>query len=165
MQVPKRRYDKVYERPDANISQAKFDELKNKLDKLKNVSRFKAMSEVARLAEMGDFSENHAYQVAKGRLRGINAKILELEDYFKYVTVIKPDVNKTQVKLGDRVTIKQDGRVKEYLILGPLESNPLQGVISHKSPIGSALMARRVGDSFKVALANKEVLIEVINIS
>lgn len=164
MQVPKRRYDKVNERQDPHISESKFCELKNKLQKLKNVSRFQAMSEVARLAEMGDFSENHAYQMAKGRLRGINARILELEDYFKYVVVIKSGASKSQVSLGATVKLRQDGKDKAYQILGPLEADPLQGIISHKSPIGSALMSKRVGDIFTVQLANKTVTIEILAI-
>jgi transcription elongation GreA/GreB family factor len=164
MQVPKRRYDQIIERQDPHISEAKFTELKSKLERLKNISRFKWMSEVARLAEMGDFSENHAYQMAKGRLRGINAKILELEDYFKYVVVIKSGGTKQRVQLGDRVTIKQGDKLKSYQVLGPLEADPLKGIISHKSPIGEALMGKRVGDRLRVQLVNKEVEVEVMAI-
>lgn len=164
MQVPKRRYDKIYERPDPHISEAKFNELKNKLDRLKNHSRYTAMEEVARLAEMGDFSENHAYQVAKGRLRGINARIIELEDYFKHVIIIKNEKDKSDIKLGDTVSLLQDGKPKTYQLLGPLEADPLKGIISHKSPIGAALVGHKVGDKFTVKLATKTVKIEILKI-
>ncbi|MFH0814829.1 MAG: hypothetical protein V1902_01950, partial [Candidatus Falkowbacteria bacterium] len=79
MRVPTRRAEKNIKNTfDPFITQTKFDELKIKLEKLKK-SQPTAISEVQRLAEMGDFSENAAYQMAKGRLRGINQRILELE--------------------------------------------------------------------------------------
>jgi transcription elongation factor GreA len=164
MRVPTRRYDKVYERADPHISRAKFDELKNKLEKLKNITRFRAMSEVSRLAEMGDFSENAAYQIAKGKLRGINAKIIELEDYFKTVKIIEPNADKSVVELGSVVRIKIDGREKTYEILGSVETDPLSGIISHNSPLGSALLGKKVGAIFKLPLAKKKAEIEILEI-
>ncbi|MDD4412628.1 MAG: GreA/GreB family elongation factor [Patescibacteria group bacterium] len=165
MQIPKRRYDKVYERPDINITDARFEELKNKLDKLKNVSRFKAMAEVARLAEMGDFSENHAYQMAKGRLRGINAKILEIEDYLNNVVIIKVDKADGLVKLGSTVTLETGGQQKIYQILGGTETDPVAGIISQQSPLGQALLGKHIGDRIEVCLPKRTVVYHIVDIS
>lgn len=164
MRIPKRRYDKIYQRPDPHISEVKFNELKNKLDRLKNHSRFQAMAEVARLAEMGDFSENHEYQIAKGRLRGINARILELADYLKHVVIIQPQSNKDKINLGDSVTIKFKGQEKTYQLLGPLEADPFKNIISHQSPLGSCLINRRVGDKFTTHITNQPAEIEILKI-
>lgn len=165
MQIPKRRYDKVYERPDINITDARFEELKNKLDKLKNVSRFKAMAEVARLAEMGDFSENHAYQMAKGRLRGINAKILEIEDYLNNAVIIKVDKADGLIRLGSTVTLETEGQQKIYQILGGTEADPQAGIISQQSPLGQALLGKHIGDKIEVRLPKKTVVYHIIKIS
>lgn len=165
MQIPKRRYDKVYERPDINITDARFEELKNKLDKLKNVSRFKAMAEVARLAEMGDFSENHAYQMAKGRLRGINAKILEIEDYLNNAAIIKVNKADGLIRLGSTVMLETDDQQKIYQILGGTETDPQAGIISQQSPLGQALLGKHIGDRVEVRLPKKTVVYHIVKIS
>ncbi|MHB8903906.1 MAG: GreA/GreB family elongation factor [Patescibacteria group bacterium] len=81
MQTPYRKYDKIpRQKSDPHITEDKFEELKNKLAKLKNIQRPREAEEVKRLAAMGDFSENAGYQLAKSRLRGINQRILDIED-------------------------------------------------------------------------------------
>jgi transcription elongation factor GreA len=166
MQVPKRKPGKyTHLKPDPCLTEKKFNELKGKLEKLKNFSRPQAAEEVKRLAEMGDFSENAAYSIAKGRLRGINQKILELEYHLKGAKIIRPIKNIETVQLGHRVTIESASQQKTYLILGSSEANPFGGVISHNSPIGSALIGHKVGDKVKVKLVGKEVEYEIIKIT
>ncbi|MDP2830549.1 MAG: transcription elongation factor GreA [bacterium] len=165
MRVPIRKPGQyTHLKPDPHITEEKFKELKDKLEKLKKVSRPRAVKEVKRLALDGDFSENAAYQIAKGRLRGINQRIMEIEDHLKRAIIIKPQENKERVRLGHRVTIEAVGQEKTYLILGSSETNPKEGIISHNSPIGSALIGRKVGDRVKVQLANKEVEYKIIKI-
>lgn len=151
MQVPKRKPGKfAHLKVDQNITEEKFEELKAELEQLKKFKLPRAAEEVATLAQMGDFSENAAYQMAKGRLRGINQRILELEDQLKYAVLIKPSKNAQTVGLGHKVTIESGGIDKTYLILGSAETNPLKGVISQNSPLGSALMGRRLGETIKI---------------
>lgn len=164
MQTPKRKLGKyAHLKPDENITEEKYKELKNKLERLKR-NHPGAAAEVKRLAEFGDFSENAEYQIAKGRLRGINQRILDIEDQMKRAVIIKPAKNKNIVKLGHKVTVEVDGKIKTYLILGPAEANPLEGIISHKSPLGSELMDRMVGDKVKVRLKDKKVEYKIIKI-
>lgn len=165
MQVPKRKSGKYNNlKPDPHITQAKFNELKGILERLKKVSRPMAIEESKRLAEMGDFSENAAYSMAKGRLRAINEQILELEDQLKNAQVIDQFKNKETVQLGHKVTIETVGKRKTYLILGSTETNPTNGIISHNSPIGSALMGHKVGDKVKFQQINKVIECKIINI-
>lgn len=164
MQVPIRKPGKyTHLQPDPNLTQAKFDELKLELDRLKTVKQPRAILEVKRLAEMGDFSENAAYSIAKGRLRGINDRITELTEYFKRVVIITPK-NTGVVQLGSTVTVEINGKQKTYTILGSSETDPASGVISHKSPVGAALMGHRVGDIVEIQLAGKRVGCRVVDI-
>ena len=157
MQVPHRKAGQFSNiKADPFLTEEKLLELKNKLDHLKKVSRPRSMAEVARLAELGDFSENVAYQMAKGQLRGINDAIENLEDQINKAVVIKPQ-RADRVELGHKVTISSEGEEKTYQILGSSETSPGQGIISHNSPIGSALMGRRVGEIVKIKLKDKEV--------
>lgn len=164
MQIPYRKPGKYsLVKRDPQITAAKFEELKKKLEKLKK-TRPEAAAEVARLAELGDFSENAEYQLAKGRLRGINYKILELESELNQAEIIEPKKDTEEIQLGHTVTVKSDGKQKTFQILGSQETNPTKGVISHQSPLGAALVGRKVGEKVKVKLTNQEVIYEIIKI-
>ena len=164
MRVPIRKPGKyTHLKPDPNLTEDKFNELKNKLERLK-AAQPSAIKEVKRLAEMGDFSENAAYQIAKGHLRGINQGILELTEQLKKARIIKSTGNKDRVGLGCKVTVEISGQKKIYLILGSAETDPNQGVISHNSPLGAALIGKKVFDSVRIKLGNKEVECEIVKI-
>lgn len=149
--------------PDPHLTEAKYNELKEKLAELK-VKQPQAIKEARRLAEMGDFSENAAYQMAKGRLRGLNDRIFELEEHLKMAIIIKPTSKPGQVQLGSRVTISLSGKTKTYLILGSSEIDLSRDIISHNSPIGFALMGKKTGDNFTIQLAGKEVIGKIIKV-
>lgn len=175
MQLPKRKPGKyTHLKPDQYLTEAKFSELKSKLERLK-FNRPRLAEEVKKYASDGDFSENAAYQIAKGRLRGANQKILELEDQIKRAIIIKPVKNINTVGLGCNVTVAtadgkpprqiwRGGKQKTYLILGSAETNPQAGVISHRSPLGSALIGRMVGDKVKIKLADRQVEYKIVKI-
>jgi transcription elongation factor GreA len=152
-------------KPDPHLTPEKYLELKNKLEKLKKVSRPRAAEEVKFLASDGDFSENAGYQMAKGRLRGINQRILDIEDHLKRAIIIRPRVNNGRVGLGSRVSVKVGGQEKTYLILGSSETDPSAGIISHNSKIGSALMGHRVGDTVRVQLPKREAVYKILSIT
>ena len=81
MRVPIRKGDpRLDKKIDPAMTEVKYHELQKKLDFWKRVKRPEEAEEVKRLALMGDFSENVGYQVAKGRLRGLNQRILDLEN-------------------------------------------------------------------------------------
>lgn len=165
MRVPTRRSEK-YSRPklDPHITAKKYQELVDKLHHLKKVSRLRSMKEVATLAEMGDLSENAAYQIAKGKLRGINQLMLDLENQIKKAVIIQPRKNNASVRLGSSVTILRNGKEKTYLILGSSEVDPMKNIISHNSPLGELLIGKRVGETVDLPIQNKLVTITILKI-
>lgn len=164
MQVPKRKPGKYAQvKKDPHITKAKFVASKNKLERLK-ASQPPAIQEVRRLAELGDFSENVAYQMAKGKLRSINQKILELENQINHAVIIEPNQTTGVVELGSIITIEFDDQEQTYQILGSAEANPTKGIISHNSPIGFALMGHRVGDIVELPRKNKVIKYKVIKV-
>jgi transcription elongation factor GreA len=165
MRVPIRKGGQyTHLKPDNNITQDKYDEMKANLERLVKVVRPRAAEEVKRLAEFGDFSENAEYQIAKGKLRGINQRILELEDHIGHAIIILPNKNSHTVQLGSLVTVEIGGKQRTFQILGSSQTDPGSGVISHKSPIGLALMGAEVGETVTVKLANKNVDYKIISI-
>ncbi len=165
MQVPYRKPGKyAMMKQDPMLTAEKAQELKNKLDTLKSYSRPKAAEEVRRLAEFGDFSENVEYQIAKGKLRGINNAILTIENQLKNAVVIEPNNQHETVAVGHTVTIKNGEKEKKYLILGSTETNPAQGVISHVSPLGSALIGKRTEETVQIKTGDKEITYKIVKI-
>ena len=165
MRVPTRKPGQhAYQKPDPHITLDKFNELKNKLEKLKKFSQPRSIIEVKRLALDGDFSENAAYQIAKGRLRGINQRILEIEEHLKRAEIIQAPKNKERVQLGHYVTVEVASKAKTYLLLGSAETDPTAGVISHNSPLGSALLNHKVGDKIQIKLADKNIEYKITGI-
>lgn len=164
MQIPIRKPGKyTHSKSDPHLTAAKLTELKRELENLK-LRRPLAAAEIKRLAAMGDLSENAAYTLAKGRLRNLNQRIMELTEQLKSATVIAPAKNASVVQLGHRVTIAIAGQQKTYQLLGSAETNPSQGIISHRSPIGAALIGRQVGDSVIYKSATKNIECKIIKI-
>lgn len=164
MQVPYRKPGKYSQIPgDPTMTQKKFLELQKKLERLK-ASQMPAAKEVSRLAELGDFSENVEYQLAKGKLRGINQGILNIEKQLNTANIIQAPRQYERVEVGHTVTIESDGTQKHYTILGSTETNPAQGIISQHSPIGSALLGKKIGERVKVVIAGREVEYIIIHI-
>ncbi|MDD5071443.1 MAG: GreA/GreB family elongation factor [Patescibacteria group bacterium] len=163
MQVPIRKAGKYTNlKPDAHLTLEKLAELKIKLEKLRGV-RPRLARDVKELSTTGDFSENAGYQMAKGRLRGINQRILDLEEMIKNAVIIKPKKSGV-VELGSTVIAEVAGKEKKYKILGSSETDPERGVISHNSAVGRGLLGRRAGETVKIKLGNKEVVYKVIKI-
>ncbi|MEK7643999.1 MAG: GreA/GreB family elongation factor [Patescibacteria group bacterium] len=164
MQIPYRRPGKYSQiKNDPFLTVAKFDELEHKLARLKK-SHPAAAAEVRRLAELGDFSENVEYQLAKGKLRGLNNAILAIERQIIDAEIIIPETQKNRVQIGHIVTIVCAGVKRKYHLLGSAETNPQKGIISHHSPIGAALIGKKLNDCVKIRLASKAVVCEILKI-
>jgi len=164
MRVPIRKPGKYAEiKPDRHITQAKFAELQAKLARLL-ASRPAAIEEVQKYAFEGDFSENAPYQIAKGRLRSINQKILEIEEALRQAEIIKNNGPKDRVELGSSVTVEINKQIKSYRILGSAETDPRSGIISYRSPFGAALMGHSSGELIKIRINNKEIICRIIKI-
>ena len=149
---------------DPKMTQEKYEELKKKLDFWLKIKRPREAEEVKRLALMGDFSENVGYQIAKGRLRSLNQRIIELEKLLGRVEIIENPTNSETVVVGSEVIIESSAKQKKYKILGSSESNPSEGIISHVSPLGSALLGKRVGEEFEFGTNGKKKVYKIIEI-
>ncbi|MEK7623126.1 MAG: GreA/GreB family elongation factor [Patescibacteria group bacterium] len=147
---------------DPLLTEAKFAQLKKELEKLKQKQK-PAAAEVSRLAELGDFSENVEYQLAKGRLRGINQRILELEFQVNRAEIIKPKSSNV-IQIGHTVTLQSGDKILVYQILGSSETNPQKGIISHTSPLGAALLGHRVGKKIIMKTTDEEIEYTVVKI-
>jgi transcription elongation factor GreA len=165
MQQPIRKADKYLRgKPDPKMTQAKYDKLAADLARMKKM-RPPLAAEVKRLAAMGDFSENAAYQIAKGSLRGLNQRMLDIEDQLANAEIILPNKNNSRVSLGNFVTVEISGKQKTFQILGSTETDPSRGIISASSPIGAALLGKKIGETARIKLASKNAEYTILGIS
>lgn len=161
MRVPIRKGDaRLATKIDPAMTAEKYRELKAKLEFMIKVKRPREAEEVKRLALMGDFSENAGYQLAKGRLRGLNQRIIDLEKLLARAEIIQTPQD-GRIALGSYVTIKRiddqvDRPAKTYRILGGSETDPSGGIISHQSPLGNALLGKQAGDKIRISLKEQE---------
>jgi len=164
MQLPKRKPGKFTNVPfDPQMTQEKYDDIATNLARLKK-KKIPAATEVRRTAQNGDFSENAAYQHAKGRLRGILSRIDILTEQLARAVIIKK-VSSGKVEIGNTVTVEMNGAQKVFTILGSSQTDPSKGIISYQSPIGSALMGKKAGESYVIKLADVDVECKVLEIN
>lgn len=146
------------------MTRQKAEELEKELHKLIKVARPKLIHEVQEHAKLGDFSENAAYQIAKGKLRGLNTRILTLENLLNKAIIIESGSSDGIVSLGSKVTVQVNEQKITYQILGSQETNPTKGVISHLSPIGAALLGHKQGDEVEVEINDQIIKYKILKI-
>lgn len=136
--------------------------LQAELNQLLNVDRAKVVNEVAEAAAQGDRSENAEYIYGKKKLREIDRRIRFLTKRLDSAVVVKQEGSHAEVRFGATVDVEdENGKKSSYLILGPDEASPSTGSISFQSPLGRALMKRKVGDVVTVTRPAGEIEIEI----
>ena len=138
-------------------------ELEQELETLKS-QRSEATEKIAEAREFGDLRENAEYDVAREEQGILETRISEIENILQYVEIIKPS-DKSKIGIGSKVELKMGDKVVSYIIVGPLEANPLEGKISNESPIGQALTGRKVGDKVTISTPKADIEYEITNIS
>ena len=140
--------------------------LSDELRKLVDVERPRVVQEVADAAAQGDRSENAEYIYGKKRLREIDRRIRFLSKRLDSAVVVKKtEVRSDVVVFGCTVHVEdEDGIRKSYMLVGPDESDPSAGKLSFKSPVGRALLKKRVGDVVTVLRPAGEIELEIVGI-
>jgi transcription elongation factor GreA len=117
------------------------------------VRRQEVAQKIKEAREQGDLSENAEYDAAKDEQRDIEARIEELEKILKNAEVVLEDeVDLDKINIGCKVRILdiEYGEEMEYKIVGSTEANSLKGKISNESPVGKALLGKKVNDNVQV---------------
>lgn len=144
-----------------------FESLKAELHQLKTVERTSVVRAIEEARAHGDLSENAEYHAAKERQGMIEARVAELEDRLSRAEVIDPTVLKgDKVMFGATVTLlDEDDKRVVYQIVGSEEADAKGGRISYTSPIGRALIGRRIGDEVEVITPSGERYFEIEKIA
>jgi transcription elongation factor GreA len=145
------------------ITKIGFETLKAELLDLVNQKRPALVERLATARSMGDLSENSDYQSAKEDLSFMDGKIEELEEIIKNCTPHTP-TTKDNVDFGHAVTVKVNGTQVTFQIVGEWEANPTLKKISNSSPLGKALMGKKIGEQVEVVAPAGKVVYTVVGI-
>lgn len=128
-----------------------YRQLVEELANLEKSGLPESIDRVAKAREFGDLSENAEYHSAKEDLAALEGRIEELKDIIARVIVV--DIKKTgeeEVGIGSMVTVHVNGKSHDFSIVGEWEADPAAKKISHESPLGKALIGKKVGDTVEV---------------
>jgi len=135
-------------------------ELERELEELKG-QRGSIAEKIANARDYGDLSENAEYDAAREEQAQVESRIAELEEILKNADIIKPTKNNGIVQVGSTVDLSVAGKNATYTVVGPVEADPLEGKISNESPIGAALMGKKVGDKITIETPKGKTTYEV----
>ena len=129
-----------------------FKNLKAEMKTLIEIERPKVISEIKEARAQGDLSENAEFDAARQKQGEIEDRIKEIEAILENAKVLTATNNSNKVRVGSVVTVqelKKDTK-ETYTIVGTLEADPFEGMISNKSPLAMALLGFEKGDVVKV---------------
>lgn len=150
------------------ITKEGLEKIKAELENMKTNERKEVQRMIGEAKSYGDLSENSEYDAAKTKEAQLESKILELENKIKYAKIIdEKEISTHQVQIGCLVKLYDEEFEEEveYRIMGADESDPLNGKISNTSPVGKALLGKKVGDTVKVETPDGDNFYKVLNIS
>ncbi len=144
-----------------------LEKLKAELENLIEVRRGEVLERIQRAKELGDTADNPEYEEAQNEQAFVESRIMELERTIKAAEVVQKEKTKaTHIKFGHKVTVETEaGEKRKYTIVGSPESDPLEGKISNESPVGKALLGKKVGDEIEVNAPKGLVKLKVLTIS
>ncbi len=125
--------------------------LEEELEHLRTTKRAEVAQRLHEAMEDGELIENAEYEAAKNEQAFVEGRILELEHMIAQAQIIQPKKSGGVVRIGNTVVVQEGNNPTEtYTIVGAAEANPKEGLISNESPLGQALLERKIGDEVEV---------------
>ena len=131
------------------LTYAGLKQYEDELQNLKVVKRKEVAQKIKEAREQGDLSENAEYDAAKDEQRDIELRIEELEKLLKNAeVVVEEEIDLEKINIGCKVKVYEidEDEEMEFKLVGSTEANSLQNKISNESPVGQALLGKKVGD-------------------
>jgi transcription elongation factor GreA len=148
------------------LTQAGKTRLEDELNDLRTRRRPELHTRIQEATESGDISDNSEYEELKDEWASLEARIYELEQTLERAEVIQREDGAETIGLGSKVTLRSDdGEEETWILVSPQEANTLDGTISTQSPVGEALIGRRVGDSATVRTPSGAIVYTVVAVA
>lgn len=143
-----------------------LQDLKKEFEELSKVKRPDILTRVSQARDMGDLSENAEYVAAREELSFIDGRIDELEELLRQAVLIDGAHKSSSkiVKLGSTVTLTVKGKKEVFTVVGEWEADPKEKKISHESPLGKALIGKKVGEKIQVEAPAGKISYSIISV-
>lgn len=143
-----------------HLTKEGVEELKQELEQLKS-ERSAVADRIKTAREFGDLSENAEYSAARQEQEKAENRISEIEHILQNVEIIKKPRGDQIVRLGSSVTLSAGKKKRQLQVVGTVEADPLEGKISDESPIGKALLNKKVGEEVEIVLNGEAVTYKI----
>lgn len=140
--------------------------VRSELEHLRSVRRREVAEGLRKAAEVGGTVDNAGYDEAKREQDSVERRIANLENLLQVALIIPERTTTSEIiEVGSRVSVSDgQGKTSAYFIVGSTEADPVQGKISNESPIGRAILGKRVGDRVEVRTPSGLVNLVIVNI-
>ncbi len=147
------------------LTQAGIDELNDELKVLIS-ERTEVAERIKTAREFGDLAENAEYSSARQEQEKAENRISEIENILQNLIVIKAPKGDSKIQLGSTVSLRSDdGKTKQFQVVGTVEADPLEGKISDESPIGKALIGKKSGEQVEIKTPADTTTYKIIDIA
>lgn len=125
--------------------------------------RGEVADKISEARDFGDLSENAEYDAAREEQGLLETRIAEIEDIVNNADIIKA-TSKSTIGLGSKVKLKNGTKKVEYIVVGPVEANPIEGKISNESPIGIALYGKKESDTVTISTPKGDISYTIVSV-
>jgi transcription elongation factor GreA len=146
------------------VSREGLERLRSELDEMIAVRRPEVAARISEAKEHGDLSENAEYEEAKNEQAFVEGRIAELEHKIKSAVIIDEERSTDHVSIGATVEVDSEDGPISFTIVGSTEARPADGRISNESPVGRALLGKKVGEKVVVKVPAGDVVYTVRSI-
>lgn len=153
------------EERDLYLTEDGAQRLREELEELRGPRREDLAKRLRFAIKQGDLSENADYIAAKEEQAFLEGRIQELQAILREATIVDGTSGSDEVSVGSTVVVSEEGRGNQtYYLVGVTEASPREGKISNESPIGQALLGKKIGDTAVAQTPGGEISMEIIDI-
>ena len=154
-------------RNEVMLTEEGLKQLQEEVDHLSTVKRDEVAERIRSAREFGDISENSEYDDAKNEQAMLEHRISLLQEKLRRARVIKDsEIETDKVSVGTTVTLRDQerGEIRIYTVVGSAEADPAKAKLSNESPVGQAILGKRVGDTVTVPVPAGSLRYEILAI-
>lgn len=146
------------------FTQEGYEKLKAEYEELTTKKKHQALDRLQKARAMGDLSENSEYTAAKEDLAFVEGRISELEHLLANAEIIESPTERGAIDIGCNVIVEANGQQHTFMIVGEFEADPVAKKLSHTSPIGKALLGKKVGEKVEVSVPAGKMIYKILDI-
>ena len=148
------------------VTREGYEEMQRELNEIITIKRPGVIQTIREARQLGDPAESFDYEDAKRIQTMLEVRVKELKAILAHASVIERAASDGRVDIGSRVVVKSvdDGLEEEYTIVGPAESSPSDGRISHESCVGRELIGKKAGDEVRVEAPSGVIRYRVVSV-